>query len=120
MVFDYLKAFFVGGAICAFAQVLIDRTSLTPARILSSCVVLGVLTGAAGLYEPFAEWAGAGAAVPLVGFGNLLAKGAREAVAEKGALGILTGGLSAASGGISAAVAFAFLTSLVFKSKEKG
>ena len=120
MVFDYLKAFLVGGAICAFAQILIDKTSLTPARILSGCVVLGVLIGAAGLYEPLSEWAGAGAAVPLLGFGNLLAEGTREAVAERGALGILTGGLGASSAGISAAVTFAFLTSLVFKPREKG
>jgi stage V sporulation protein AE len=115
-----IKAFVVGGLICAAAQVLIDRTALTPARILSGCVVLGVILGAAGIYGPFAEWAGAGALTPLLGFGNTLAKGVKEAVAEKGALGILTGGLSAASGGIGAAVVFAFLTALVCKPKEKG
>ena len=120
MLLDYLKAFVTGGLICALAQVLIDRTSLTPARILSGCVVLGVILGAAGIYEPFASWAGAGATVPLLGFGNVLAKGIREAVVEKGALGILTGGLTAASGGISAAVILAFAAALLFRPKEKG
>ena len=120
MLLDLLKAFLVGGLLCAVAQVLIDRTNLTPARILSGCVVLGVLLGAIGVYEPLADWAGAGATVPLLGFGSLLAKGVREAVQEKGALGILTGGLTAASGGIAAAVIFAFLTALVFRPKEKG
>ncbi len=119
MLMDYLKAFLVGGLICAAAQVLIDRTGLTPARILSGCVVLGVLLGAVGVFEPFSEWAGAGATVPLIGFGGLLARGIRQAVAEKGALGILTGGLTAASGGIAAAVFFAFLTALLFRPREK-
>ena len=120
MILDLLKAFLVGGLLCVVAQVLIDRTNLTPARILSGCVVLGVLLGAIGVYGPLADWAGAGATVPLLGFGSLLAKGVREAVQEKGALGILTGGLTAASGGIAAAVIFAFLTALVFRPKEKG
>ena len=120
MLLDLLKAFLVGGLLCAGAQVLIDRTNLTPARILSGCVVLGVLLGAIGVYDPLADWAGAGATVPLLGFGSLLAKGVREAVQEKGALGILTGGLTAASGGITAAVIFAFLTALVFRPREKG
>ncbi len=120
MVLVYLKAFIAGGLICAAAQVLIDRTAMTPARILSGCVVLGVLLGAVGLYAPFADFAGAGASVPLLGFGNVLAKGIREAVAEKGALGILTGGLTAASGGIGAAMVFAFLSALLFRPKEKG
>ena len=120
MLLDLLKAFLVGGLLCAVAQVLIDRTNLTPARILSGCVVLGVLLGALGVYGPLADWAGAGATVPLLGFGSLLAKGVREAVQERGALGILTGGLTAASGGIAAAVIFAFLTALVFRPKEKG
>ena len=119
MLMDYLKAFLVGGLICAAAQVLIDRTGLTPARILSGCVVLGVLLGAVGVFEPFSEWAGAGATVPLIGFGGLLARGIRQAVAKKGALGILTGGLTAASGGIAAAVFFAFLTALLFRPREK-
>jgi len=120
MIMAYLRAFLVGGLICAAAQVLIDKTSMTPARILSGCVVLGVLLGAAGLYAPFAEWAGAGATVPLLGFGNVLAKGVKEAVAEKGALGILTGGLTAASGGVGAAMVFAFLAALMFRPREKG
>ena len=120
MIIDYLKAFLVGGLICAAAQILIDRTAMTPARILSGCVVLGVLLGAVGLYAPFAEWAGAGATVPLLGFGNVLAKGVKEAVAEKGTLGILTGSLTAASGGIGAAMVFAFLSALLFRPKEKG
>ena len=120
LILDYLKAFLTGGLICAIAQVLIDRTALTPARILSGSVVLGVFLGAIGLYAPFAAWAGTGASVPLLGFGNILAKGVREAVAEKGALGILTGGLTAASGGIGAAVVFAFLTALLCRPKEKG
>ena len=120
MFFDCVKAFLAGGLICAAAQFLIDRTALTPARILSGCVVLGVILGALGIYEPFAAWAGAGATTPLPGFGSLLAKGVREAVAEKGALGILTGGLTAASGGIGAAAVFAFLTALVFRPREKG
>ncbi len=119
MILNYLKAIFAGGLICAAAQILIDKTALTPAKILSGCVVLGVLLGAAGVYEPFLRWAGAGASVPLLGFGNVLAKGVREAVTEKGALGILTGGLTAASGGIGAAVVLALLTALVFKPKEK-
>ena len=119
MLSEYLRAFLVGGVICALGQILIDRTMLTPARILSGCVVLGVLLGGLGLYAPFAEWAGAGAAVPLLGFGNTLAKGVREAVSEKGALGILIGGLTASAGGITAAVFFSLLTALLFKSREK-
>lgn len=115
----FLKAFLVGGALCAAAQVLIDRTSLTPARILTLYVVLGTVLGAVGLYEPFAEWAGAGATVPLTGFGNLLAAGVKKAVAEKGLLGAFTGGLTASAGGITAAVFFGLLTALIFKSREK-
>lgn len=116
---EYLKAFAVGGALCAIGQLLIDRTRLTPARILSIYVVIGVVLGAAGLYEPLTEWAGAGATVPLTGFGNLLAKGVREAVAEKGLLGAFTGGLTAAAGGICAAIFFGLIVALVCKSKEK-
>ena len=118
-VLDCIKAFLAGGLICAATQVLIDRTHLTPARILSACVVLGAALEAAGVFAPFAEWAGAGATVPLLGFGSLLARGVREAVAEKGAMGILTGGLTAAAGGISAAVVFALLASLLFRPKSK-
>lgn len=100
-------------------QLLIDLTKLTPARILTSFVVAGVILGAVGVYEPFAAWAGAGATVPLTGFGSLLARGVREAVREKGLLGAFTGGLHASAGGISAAVFFALLAALLFKAKEK-
>ena len=119
MVVDCIKAFLTGGLICAFAQVLIDKTSLTPARILSICVVLGVLLNALGLYGPFAEWAGAGATVPLPGFGHLLAEGVRKAVAEKGLMGVLTGGLSSAAGGVTAAMVFAQAAALLFRPREK-
>ena len=115
-----LKAFLVGGALCAIGQLLIDKTRLTPARILSCYVVAGVILGAVGLYEPFAEWAGAGATVPLTGFGNVLARGVREAVAEKGALGAFTGGFSAAAAGICAAVFFGLIVALIFKPGDKG
>ena len=114
-----LKCFLVGGALCAIGQLLIDRTALTPARILTLYVVVGVALGAVGLYQPLADWAGAGATVPLTGFGNLLARGVREAVAESGLLGAFTGGLTAASGGITAAVFSGILVSLLFRSKEK-
>lgn len=116
---DYLKAFIVGGALCAVGQILIDKTRLTPARILTFYVVAGVFLGAIGVYEPFAEWAGAGATVPLTGFGNLLARGVREAVAEKGALGAFTGGLSSTAAGICAAGFFALLVALLFKPGDK-
>ena len=116
---DYLKAFLVGGALCLIAQILIDKTKLTPARILVSYVVIGVILGAVGIYKPFAEWAGAGANVPLTGFGNLLAKGVREAVDEQGFLGIFTGGLKAAAGGITAAIFGGLLVSFLFKAKDK-
>ena len=116
---EYLKAFLVGGAICCICQVLIDKTSLTPARILTGCVVTGVLLGALGLYPALAEWAGAGATVPLTGFGNLLAQGTREAVDRDGLLGALTGPLTAASVGITAAVLFGTLAALCFPSREK-
>lgn len=115
----FAKAFLVGGALCAIGQLLIDLTSLTPARILTMYVVAGVVLGALGLYQPLADWAGEGAAIPLTGFGNLLAKGVREAVAEKGVLGAFTGGLTAAAGGITAAIVFGLVTALIFKSKEK-
>ena len=116
---EYIKAFFVGGAICCACQILIDKTALTPARILTGCVVTGVLLGGVGVYPLLADWAGAGATVPLTGFGNLLAKGAREAVDRNGLLGALTGPLSAASGGIAAAVLFGSLAALLFPSREK-
>ena len=116
---DYLKAFLVGGIICVIAQLLIDYTKLTPAKILVSFVVLGVILGGIGLYEPLVKFAGAGASVPLLGFGNTLAKGVREAVAEKGFLGILTGGLKATAGGITVAIVAGLLVSLIFKPKDK-
>lgn len=116
---DYLKAFIIGGALCVIGQILIDKTKLTPARILVSYVVIGVILGAIGIYKPFAEFAGAGATVPLTGFGYTLAKGVKEAVQEKGFLGIFTGGLKSAAGGITAAIVMGLLTSLVFRPKDK-
>lgn len=116
---DYLKSFLIGGAICLVGQLLIDKTKLTPARILVSYVVAGVILGAVGLYVPFAEFAGAGAAVPLTGFGNTLAKGVREAVDEQGFLGIFTGGLKATAGGITAAILAGLLAALLFRPKDK-
>ena len=116
---DYIKAFLVGGAICVIAQLLIDYTKLTPAKILVSFVVLGVVLGGIGLYEPLVKFAGAGASVPLLGFGNTLAKGVREAVAEKGFLGVLTGGLKATAGGITVAILAGLIVSLIFKPKDK-
>ena len=116
---EYLKAFLIGGAICMIGQILIDKTKLTPARILVCYVVLGVILGGAGVYEKLAEFAGAGATVPLTGFGYNLAKGVREAVQEDGLLGAFTGGLKAASGGITAAMVFGFLAALVFNPKDK-
>jgi len=119
MLMPYLRAFFVGGLLCLIGQVLIDYTKLTPARILTSYVVAGVVLGALGLYEPFAEWAGAGATVPLTGFGNAIAKGVREAVGEKGLLGIFSGGFTAASAGLGAAVVAGLLVSLLCRPKDK-
>ena len=116
---DYLKAFLCGGLLCVIGQILIDRTKLTPARILVSYVTAGVILGGLGIYQPFADWAGAGATVPLTGFGFLLAKGVKKAVAEQGLLGAFTGGLTSAAGGITAAVFFGFLVALLFKSKPK-
>lgn len=119
MLADFGKAFLAGGLFCAIGQLLIDKTKLTPARILTAYVVAGVVLAAAGVYEPLKEWAGAGASVPLTGFGSLLAHGVKEAVAEKGLLGAFTGGLTAAAGGITAAVAASLLAALIFKSTEK-
>ena len=116
---EYLKAFLVGGALCAVGQILVDKTKLTPARILTAYVVTGVILGGAGVYEPFAKWAGAGATVPLTGFGNLLARGVREAVEQKGVLGIFTGGFTAAAAGIASAVFFGLLIALLFKPGAK-
>ena len=119
MLFEYIKAFAVGGALCVFGQLLIDYTKLTPARILTLYVVLGVVLGAVGVYQPLADWAGAGATVPLTGFGNLLAKGVKKAVEESGLLGAFTGGFTAAAGGICAAVFFALIVALLFKPGDK-
>ena len=116
---DYLKAFLIGGLICLIGQILIDKTKLTPARILVSYVVAGVFLGAIGLYKPLAEFAGAGATVPLTGFGYTLAKGVREAVDQQGFLGIFTGGLKATAGGITTAILAGLLASLIFKAKDK-
>ena len=116
---DYLKAFLVGGLFCLVGQVLIDKTNLTPARILVGYVVTGVILGAIGLYQPLIDFAGAGASVPLTGFGATLAKGVKDAVQEKGALGILTGGLRATAGGITAAIIFGLFAGIFFKPKDK-
>lgn len=113
------KAFLVGGGICVVGQLLLDRTSLTPARILVGFVVVGVLLGAAGVYEPLVQWAGAGATVPLIGFGYNMAKGTKEAILADGWRGVLTGGLTAGAGGVTAAVLCGVLASLFAHSKEK-
>jgi len=116
----YVKVFVVGGAFCLIGQVLIDKTKLTPARILTSYVVAGVILGAVGLYKPILDWAGAGASVPLTGFGYLLAEGVKKAASDKGFLGVFTGGFTAAAGGLCAAVVFGFLFSAIFKPADKG
>ncbi len=118
-VIPYLKCFLVGGLLCAAAQVLIDKTMLTPARILTVYVVAGVVLGAFGVYQPLIEWAGAGASIPLTGFGCALAKGVKQAVTEKGLLGAFTGGFTAAAGGICAAIFFGYLVALIFRPKDK-
>ena len=116
---DYLTAFLCGGILCAIGQILIDKTKLTPARILTGYVVAGVILSALGLYQPIADWGGAGATVPLTGFGHALAKGVSKAIAEKGWLGVLTGGLTATAGGITAAVVFGVIMALIFKPGDK-
>ena len=116
---SYLKAFLIGGSLCLIGQILIDKTKLTPARILVSYVVLGVFLGAVGVYGPLADFAGAGATVPLTGFGNSLAKGVREAIAKDGFIGIFTGGLKATAGGITAAIFSGLLVSILFKARDK-
>ena len=115
----FLKVFFVGGLFCVIGQILIDRTKLTPARILTAYVVAGVILGAVGIYEPIAKWAGEGATVPLTGFGYALAEGVKKAVDEQGALGILTGGLTATAGGIAAAVVLGLVFSVLSKPSDK-
>jgi len=119
-ILPYFWAFAIGGALCVIAQLLIDRTKLTPARILVLYVVAGVVLGGIGVYAPLVDLAGAGATTPLTGFGYLIAKGVRQAVDEKGLLGALTGGISAAAGGIAAALVFGYLACLFFKGKPKG
>lgn len=116
---DYLKAFFIGGLFCLAGQILIDKTKLTPARILVGYVVIGVILGAVGIYKPLVEFSGAGASVPLTGFGYNLAKGVREAVQSDGFLGIFTGGLKACAGGITAAIVAGLLSGLIFRPKDK-
>ena len=116
---DYVWCFLCGGLLCLIGQVLIDLTKLTPARILTGYVVAGVILQAVGLYQPLVDWAGAGATVPLTGFGYSLAKGVAKAVGEQGLLGVLTGGLTATAGGIAAAVVFALIMALLCKPKEK-
>lgn len=116
---DYFNAFWVGGVICVIAQILIDKTKLTPGRILVLFVVTGVILGSLGIYKPILEYAGAGASVPIMGFGNTLAEGVKKAVDEKGFLGIFTGGVTQAAGGISAAIFFGFLMAAIFNPKQK-
>lgn len=119
MLIDILKAFLIGGALCAIAQILIDKTRLTPARIMVGYVCAGVVLSAIGLYGPLVDFAGAGATVPISGFGHTLAKGVVKAVNEKGFIGALTGGLTASSGGITAALVFGFLAAIIFPSRPK-
>ena len=118
-VLPYLRAFLVGGALCVVAQILIDKTKLTPARILVLYVVAGVFLGAVGVYEPLVDFAGAGASTPLTGFGYLISKGVKEAIEEKGLLGALTGPLTAAAGGTAAALVFGYVVALIAKGKAK-
>ena len=118
-IMEYIWAFLIGGGFCVIAQILLDKTSLTPARILVSYVVAGVILGAVGLYAPLAEFAGAGATTPLTGFGYLISKGVRTAVDEKGLIGALTGALTAASAGTAAALCFGFLAALISRGKLK-
>lgn len=116
---DYIRAFLVGGVICALVQILMEKTKMMPGRIMVLLVVSGAILGAIGIYEPFKEWAGAGASVPLLGFGNILWQGVKKAVGEDGILGAFKGGLTTSSSGITAALVFGYLASLVFKPKMK-
>ena len=116
---DYIKAFMIGGAICLIVQIFIDRTKLMPGRIMVGLVVIGALLGAVGVYQPFADWAGSGATVPLLGFGNNLWKGVKKGIEESGFLGIFTGGLTAGAGGITAALVFSYIASLLFEPHMK-
>ena len=117
---DYINAFWVGGLICALVQILLNKTKLMPGRVMVLLVVTGAILGWLGIYEPFAKWAGAGASVPLLGFGNTLWKGVAKSLGEEGFLGIFKGGLTAASAGIAGAIIFGYLGSLAFKPKMKG
>lgn len=116
---DYIKAFLVGGAICAVVQILLDNTKLMPGRVMVILVCTGAVLGAIGVYEPFSKWAGAGASVPLTGFGNALFKGMKEAIDKEGFIGLFKGGFTASAVGISAALIFAYMASWFFKSKMK-
>ena len=116
---DYVKAFLIGGLICALVQILMEKTKMMPGRIMVTLVVTGCILGAIGIYEPFLKWAGAGDGVPLLGFGNTLWKGVKEAIGKDGVLGIFKGGLTASSAGICGALVFGYLASLVFKPKMK-
>ena len=120
VILPYVWAFLIGGGFCVIAQILIDKTKLTPARILVIYVCAGILLGAVGVYKPLAEFAGCGATTPLTGFGYLISKGVREAVEEKGLIGALTGGLSAAAGGTAAAICFGYLAAVFCRAKPKG
>ena len=120
IILQLIRAFLVGGALCMIAQILIDKTKLTPARILVSYVVAGVILGAIGVYKPLVDFAGAGATVPLTGFGYLISNGIREAVDKQGLLGSMTGAFTAAAGGISAALIFGYLAAVFFKGKRRG
>lgn len=119
MIHDIIKAFLIGGVLCALGQFFIDYTKLTPARILTGYVVVGVILSAVGLYKPIVKFAGAGATVPLTGFGHLLAEGIRKSISEDGFLGVFTGGMTAAAGGITAAILFGLIAAVVFKQKDK-
>ncbi len=119
MILDIIKAFLIGGVLCAIGQLFIDYTKLTPARILTGYVVAGVILSAVGLYKPLVKFAGAGATVPLTGFGHLLAEGIRKSISEDGFLGVFTGGMTAAAGGITAAILFGLIAAGVFKQKDK-
>ena len=116
---EYVRAFLTGGVICAISQVLIDRTKLTPGRILVTFVVLGVILTGIGVYDPVVKFGGAGATVPLLGFGYTMAEGVKEAIAQRGFLGVFTGGLTATAGGIAAAVVFSLIGALIFKSRDR-
>ena len=118
-IMNFVWAFVVGGTLCVIAQILLDKTKLTPARILVFYVTVGVVLGAVGLYKPLVEFAGAGATTPLTGFGYLISEGVKKAVDEKGLIGALTGGITAAAGGIAAAIVFGYLAALIFKGKTK-